>query len=72
MKFAYKFQTMAKFPLASFFYNYFYITVRGIVHVRCMWTIGPLQPAIHVVQNCHAGEQVALGQDKQKIHNFKW
>ena len=40
------------------------------MHVRCMWTIGPLQPAIHVVQNCHAGEQVALGQDKQKIHNF--
>ena len=27
------------------------------MHARCMWKIGPLQPAIHVVQNRHGGEQ---------------
>ena len=33
-------------------------------------TIGPLQLAIHVVQNCYAGElgRGALGQDKQTAH----
>ena len=35
--------------------------------------IGPLQLAIHVVQNPHAGEQKSLRDKTNKdIHNFKW
>ena len=40
--------------------------------IREVFAIGPLQLAIHVTQNRHAGEQtVALGQDEQRKLQFK-
>ena len=65
MKFSYNCQSRAKFLLASFLSLFFILFLivysifffQGIVHVHCMWKIGPLQLAIHVVQNCRAGEQ---------------
>ena len=45
-----------------------WITTYSIGLLCCLW-IGPLQLAIHVIQNHHSGEwKLQKGQDKQKIY----
>ena len=48
---------------------FFYTRLLLLLQPPVLWlSIGPLQLAIHVVRNRHAGKQVALGQEKQKTY----
>ena len=47
------------------------VVVKCHYHLSCLTMIGPLQLAIHVVQNHHTGEQKSRWVDKQRKLPFK-